>query len=70
MKEDPSGSIERVEKLLALLLIQNVKPANTTAKARELSIAGFTNVEIADLLGTTAAVVGQSLYAARKGRKR
>ena len=70
MKEDPSGSIERVEKLLALLLIQNVKPANTTAKARELSIAGFTNVEIADLLGTTAAVVGQSLYAARKGRKK
>jgi predicted transcriptional regulator len=70
MKEDPSGSIERVEKLLALLLIQNVKPANTMAKARELSIAGFTNVEIADLLGTTAAVVGQSLYAARKGRKK
>jgi predicted transcriptional regulator len=70
MKEDPSGSIERVEKLLALLLIQNVKPANTAAKARELSIAGFTNVEIADLMGTTAAVVGQSLYAARKGRKK
>jgi len=70
VKEDPSGSLERVERLLALLLIQNAKPANTTAKARELSIAGFTNVEIADLLGTTAAVVGQSLYAARKGRKK
>ena len=46
-----------------------MKTANTAAKARELSIAGFTNVEIADLLGPTAAVIGQSLYAARKGKK-
>jgi hypothetical protein len=70
MKEEPISGLERVERLLALLLMQNVKPANTTAKARELSIAGFTNVEIADLLETTAAVVGQSLYAARKGTKK
>ena len=70
MKEEPIARIERVERLLALLLIQNMKTANTTAKARELSIAGFTNVEIADILGTTAAVIGQSLYAARKGRKK
>jgi predicted transcriptional regulator len=70
MKEESIAGFERVERLLALLLLQNVKPANTTAKARELSIAGFTNVEIADLLGTTAAVVGQSLYAARKGKKK
>lgn len=67
MKEE---SNERVERLLALLLLQNMKTANTGAKVRELSIAGFTNVEIADLLGTTAAVVSQSLYAARKGKKR
>jgi hypothetical protein len=67
MKEE---SNDRVERLLALLLIQNMKNANMAAKARELSIAGFTNVEVADLLGTTAAVVGQSLYAARKGKKR
>jgi predicted transcriptional regulator len=67
MKEE---SNERVERLLALLLVQNMKTSNTAAKARELSIAGFTNVEIADLLGTTAAVVSQSLYAARKEKKR
>jgi predicted transcriptional regulator len=47
-----------------------MKTSNTAAKARELSSAGFTNVEIADLLGTTAAAVSQSLYAARKGKKR
>jgi len=67
MKEE---SNERIERLLALLLLQNMKTANTGAKARELSIAGFTNVEIADLLGTTAAVVSQSLYTARKEKKR
>jgi predicted transcriptional regulator len=67
MKEE---SNERIERLLALLLIQNMKTANTAVKARELSIAGFTNVEIADLLGTTAASISQSLYAARKERKK
>ena len=36
-------------------------------KCLQLSVAGFTNTEIADLLQTTAAVVGQSLYEARKG---
>ncbi|MGA9507746.1 MAG: hypothetical protein WBV55_03770 [Candidatus Sulfotelmatobacter sp.] len=66
MKEE---SNDRVERLLALLLVQNMKSANMAAKARELSIAGFTNVEIANLLGTTAAVISQSLYAARKGKK-
>lgn len=70
MREEPLARIERVERLLALLLIQNMKTANTSAKARELSIAGFTNVEIADILGTTAAVISQSLYAARKGTKK
>ena len=70
MKEEPIARMERVERLLALLLIQNMKTTNTGTKARELSIAGFTNVEIADILGTTAAVIGQSLYAARKGKKK
>lgn len=70
MKEAPTAHMERVERLLALLLIQNMKTANTAAKAEGLSIAGFTNVEIADILGTTAAVVAQSLYAARKGKKK
>lgn len=70
MKEEPVAGVERVERLLALLLIQNMKTASTAVKARELSIAGFTNVEIADILGTTAAVISQSLYAARKGKRK
>jgi DNA-directed RNA polymerase specialized sigma24 family protein len=35
-----------------------------------LSLAGFTNTEIADLLQTTTAVVAQSLYEGRRKPKR
>jgi len=70
MKEESVKGIERVERLLALLLVQNMKTANTATKAQELSIAGFTNAEIADILGTTAAFISQSLYMARKGKKK
>jgi hypothetical protein len=62
-------SNDRVERLLALLLLQNMKSANMATKAKELSIAGFTNAEIADLLQTNPAVISQSLYAARKQKK-
>ena len=55
-----------MERLLALSLVQNMKGATQAEKALQLSMAGFTNVEIADLLGTTAAVVSQNLYAIRK----
>jgi len=49
-------------------VLQNMKTANMAMKAKELSMAGFTNVEIANLLETTPAVVSQSLYTARKKR--
>jgi hypothetical protein len=65
MKED------RIEKLLAGILLQQMKQASQADKIVTLSSIGFTNVEIADLLRTTAAVVAQTLYAERrtKGRK-
>jgi len=61
---------DRSERLLALLLLQNMKTANLPTKAKELSIAGFTNAEIADLLQTNPAVISQSLYTARKNKKK
>ena len=70
MKEESAKGIDRVERLLALLLLQNMKTANTATKAQGLSMAGFTNVEIADILGTTAAFISQSLYMARKEKKK
>jgi DNA-directed RNA polymerase specialized sigma24 family protein len=59
---------DRVERVLALLLIQQVKTQRE--KIVLLSVAGFTNTEIADLLQTTSGVVNQGLYAARKGKKK
>ena len=58
-----------MERLLAILVTQNMKGATQAEKALQLSLAGFSNVEIADLLQTTQAVIGQHLYAARKKRK-
>lgn len=59
---------DRVERLLALLLIQQAKTQRE--KIVQLNVAGFTNTEIADLLQTTSGVVNQVLYAARKGKKK
>lgn len=63
-------SDDRVERLLALILLQHLKSAPQREKALHLSIAGFTNIEIADILQTTAAVVAQSLYTARRKPKK
>jgi DNA-binding CsgD family transcriptional regulator len=65
----PEGS-DRTERILALILLQGMKAATQAEKAVELSIAGFTAVEIADLLKTNAAVVHQHLYAMRKKNKK
>jgi len=61
---------DRAEKLLALLLLQSMKGATQAEKAVQLSAAGFTAVEIADLLDTTAAVIHQHLYVRRKKRSK
>lgn len=57
---------DRTERLLALILLQQMKGLSQRDKALHLSLAGFTNTEIADLLQTTAAVVAQSLYQGRR----
>jgi len=63
---------DRSERLLALLLLQEAKGSSQREKTRLLSLAGFSNVEIADLLETTPAVVATNLYEARKtsGKKK
>lgn len=57
---------DRLEKVLALILLQSMRGAPQQQKIVQLSLAGFSNVEMADLLQTTSAVVAQSLYAARR----
>jgi DNA-binding NarL/FixJ family response regulator len=67
---DETASVDRLEKLLAVLLLQNMKGAPQREKAVQLSAVGFSNVEIADLLQTSAAVVAQYLYEVRKKKKK
>ena len=62
-------TFDRAERLLALILLQQIKASPQREKALQLSAAGFSNTEIADLLQTTAAVISQALYEARKGSK-
>jgi DNA-directed RNA polymerase specialized sigma24 family protein len=66
--EEPA--LDRVERLLALLLLQQMKGASQGEKALHLNRAGFSNTEIADLLGTGATVVASMLYKARQRRGR
>jgi DNA-directed RNA polymerase specialized sigma24 family protein len=61
---------DRVEKLLALLLLQTMKGANQREKVVQLSLGGFSNIEIANILGTSTGVVATYMSAARKGKIR
>lgn len=61
---------DRTERLLALILINQMKGASQREKIIQLSLAGFTNVEIADIVQTTAPAVSQVLYEARKNKGR
>jgi DNA-directed RNA polymerase specialized sigma24 family protein len=58
----------RVERLLALLLVQQLRTQRE--KIIQLSVAGFTNTEVADLLQTSSAVVASVLYESRKGKRK
>ena len=60
---------DRIEKLLAMQLINSLAGRNIAEKAAQLSIVGFTNVEIANLLETKSGTINQLLYARRKKQK-
>lgn len=62
--------LDRVERLLALQLLQQMKGSSQRDKALQLNLAGFSNAEIAELLQTGANVVATMLYQARRRRSR
>lgn len=66
MAEAKEDRTDRLERLLALLLLRQMAEAPQHEKIRQLSLAGFSNVEIADLLETTSGVVAQVLYERRR----
>lgn len=62
--------MNRMEQLLVSILLQLMKGASQREKILQLNLAGLSNVEIADALETTPAVVSQSLYEARRSGKK
>jgi len=61
------NSESKIERLLAMILLQDLKDDSQTKKAKTLNAVGFSNPDIAELLGTTPKVIAQQLYAARSG---
>jgi hypothetical protein len=53
-----------------MILLNSMRGATIAEKAHQLNLAGFTNVEIADFLQTTAPVIAQSLYSKRKTKSK
>lgn len=65
-----AASVERIERLLALILLHDLRDAPQADRAVQLSRAGFSHAEIAGVLGSTPGVVRQQLYQKRKSPKR
>jgi hypothetical protein len=66
-KSDPA--LDRSERVLVLLLLQSMKDDSQAEKVRQLNIAGLSNIQIAEFLQTTPAVVAQLLYVSKKSGK-
>jgi hypothetical protein len=60
----------RVEKLLAVLLLNSIKESSVSKKATQLNLAGFSNIEIADLLETSPQVIANALSSNRKKKRK
>lgn len=61
---------ERIEKLLAMVLISLQVSATAKEKVLQLNAVGFSNQEVADLLGTSSAVVSQYIYEGNKAKQK
>ena len=61
--ESETASLDRIAKLLALLA---TKGETQGAQIAALNRIGFTNVELAQLLGTTPGAVGVALFKSRR----
>jgi len=60
----------RVENLLVLILLGSLKGAKRGEKALQLSLAGFSNIEIANFLQTSAQVIANTLSEERRKKSK
>ena len=63
-------SNERIERLLVLLLLQAMKGLPQRDKVIQLNIAGFSNIEISEFLGTNSATIASLLYQSKKSKRK
>lgn len=66
MSEAPT----RLEKLMAMMILMQMRDATQREKVVVMSRAGFSNPDIADLLETKPNIVAQHLYASKKSTRR
>lgn len=65
-----SDNNERIEKLLALILINQMGSASQGKKAALLNRAGFSNIEIANILETSTGAIAVRLSEQKKATKK
>ncbi len=62
-------SINRIGMVLGALFASHLGDLDQRLKAERLSRCGYSNTEIADLLGTTANTINVALHTVRKGKR-
>ncbi len=62
----PPGGATIADRIAAFAMLDGMGNASQAQKCLRLALIGFTNAEIAEMLQTTPAVVGQNLYTERK----
>ncbi len=61
-----TAALERIAMTLAAICVDQLKDEDQPAKARRLSHLGFSNLQIADALGTTPNSINVALHKARR----
>jgi IS30 family transposase len=67
--ERVAAAIERIGKVFGALYASHLGELEQGAKAERLSRCGFSNAEIADLLGTSPNTINVALHHTRKKKK-
>jgi transcriptional regulator len=60
--------IDRLGRILAVLYAHTLGDADLSVKVEHLNRCGFSNIEIAELLGTTANNINNALHRARHSK--
>lgn len=63
-------AVERIGKVIGALYASQISDLEQGIKAERLSRCGFSNTEIADLLGTSSNTINVALHKARRQRNR